>query len=249
MDPIGGYDRYDGETSLDLDTMMIVRMVDLEGLKEDPSGERSTPEAPLCRGQARLFCDDLRRLLAYEKYVPRSVMIGYLRTAIGFHLGLYLLRLFQEMSGWVRDKSANPVCLICPVRPKENHYFSECPYAFQNESAYKPEVATELIVDMGEEHTSQMASISMANCAAVYETMNDYIQAVFTTNQLFQFAGTRSYQSKATGPIPQKVEQVLHLFQTPSQQMDYHFHDRIDRLFPEGMDNEKSRSKSDSGNE
>ena len=119
---------------LDLDTMTIVHMVDNPVLKESPSSVRDLLEPPLCLGQARLMCDDLRRLLVYEKHVPRSVMIGYLRTAIGFHLGLYLLRLFRQLTGWVQDKGAHPDCRNCPVTPSHPQPFACCPYAFQNPS-------------------------------------------------------------------------------------------------------------------
>ena len=36
MDPTGGYDKYDGETPLDLDTLAIVHMVDNPGFRENP---------------------------------------------------------------------------------------------------------------------------------------------------------------------------------------------------------------------
>jgi hypothetical protein len=186
MDPTGGYDKYDGETHLDLDTLMIVHMVDNPVFRENPSSVHDNLESPLCLGQARLLCDDLRRLLVYEKYVPRSVMIGYLRTAIGFHLGLYLLRLFHQLNGWVQDKNAHPDCLNCPVIPSQPKPFLACPYAFQNPDAGDRSSVPEIIVDMGDDHTSHMAQIAMDNCATAYDSMNDYIHSVFLVNQLLQ---------------------------------------------------------------
>ncbi|MBE2240121.1 MAG: hypothetical protein IAE81_20195, partial [Caldilineaceae bacterium] len=91
MDP-HNEDAYDGETELDLDTLLIVHMVGDPRLKERPAGEAGRLAAPLCEGQARLLCNDLRRLLVYEDRVPRPVLIEYLRMTLGLHLGLYLLR-------------------------------------------------------------------------------------------------------------------------------------------------------------
>lgn len=84
---VDSQDTYDGATPLDLDTLMVVRMVDDPRLQEKRSSEGNLPEAPLCYGQARLLCSDVRRLLAYEYVVPRPVLIDYLRTAFGLHLG------------------------------------------------------------------------------------------------------------------------------------------------------------------
>ena len=186
-------DKYDGETQLDLDTLTIVHMVDNPALKESQSSATEMLEAPLCVGQARLLCDDLRRLLVYENYVPRSVMIGYLRTAIGLHMGLYLLRLFRQMTGWANDKSAHPDCRNCPVTPSQPRPFANCPYAFQNLSAEKFTSVPEIIVDMGDDYKSHMAQIAMANCATIYDSMNDFIPAVFFRNNSLQYEQFRLY--------------------------------------------------------
>ena len=117
---------------------MVVRMVDNPNLDEKPSGEGG-PRNDLLRDGQRLSCNDLRRLLAYEKLIPRPVLIEYLRSALGLHLGLYLLRLFNQLSGWVADRAAHPICLNCPVKPEESDDpFRLCPYAFQNPESTGP---------------------------------------------------------------------------------------------------------------
>ena len=240
MDPGGGYDKYDGETRLDLDTLAIVRMVDNPVLKEEPGGTRDFLEPPLCIGQARLLCEDLRRLLVYENYVPRSVLIGYLRTAIGLHLGLYLLRLFRQLTGWVRDREVHPSCRACPVQPSQQQPFAGCPYAFQNASAEANASLPEIIVDMGESHTTRMAQIAMDNTAAIYETMNDFIHAVFTVNQLFQFTRSAAYSRHISQPQPQSVEEVLKLLKSPPEAMRGYFEQRLDAILPDGKEGERA---------
>ena len=244
MDPTGGYDKYDGETRLDLDTLTIVHMVDNPAFKESPSGSHDMLEAPLCLGQARLLCDDLRRLLVYENHVPRSVMIGYLRTAIGFHLGLYLLRLFRQLTGWVQDQGAHPACLNCPVTANRPHPFGACPYAFQNPQAAGHLHQQEILLDMGEDHTSHMAQLSMDNCAAVYDTMNQYVPAVFLVNQLFQYARSNAYQKRFPAAQPQTVMEVLRLLENPPQGMSEYFSQRIDSILPNGQGEERPEVRS-----
>ena len=244
MDPTGGYDKFDGETRLDLDTLTIVHMVDNPVLKESPSGDRVMLEAPLCLGQARLMCDDLRRLLVYEKYIPRSVMIGYLHTAIGLHLGLYLLRLFRQLRGWVRDKSAQPDCRNCPVIPNHPQPFADCPYAFQNTSAERQMSVSEIIVDMGEKHTSHMAQIAMENCESHYDSMNDYIRAVFMVNQLFQYVDKNITYTRKHSSTPTKVYEILGLLQNPDGDMESYFAQRIKTILPDPMETERAEVRS-----
>ncbi len=245
MDPTGGYDKYDGETQLDLDTLTIVHMVDNPLFKESPSSTYEPLEPPLCLGQARLLCDDLQRLLVYEKHVPRSVMIGYLRTAIGFHLGLYLLRLFRQLTGWIQDRSAHPDCRNCPVSPNDPEPLKCCPYAFQNPLSDQQRSSLEIIVDMGEEHATHMGQISMDNCATAYDSMNDYIHAVFLVNQLFQYSKGSSYQKHFPASQPQTVAEVLKLLENPPEGMtDYFSNSRIDSILPDGVQDERLEVRS-----
>lgn len=239
MDYAAGYEKYDELTPLDLDTLMIVRMVANPQLQERPSGEGSYLEPPLCLGQARLFCNDLRRLIAYEHWVPRAVMIGYLRTAIGLHLAQYMLRHFRQLAGWVRDGAAHPACLNCPVDPESPRPFTGCPYAFQNPQADSAQALPALLVDLGDDHTSHMANLAMENCAEIYAVMNNYIQSVFTVNQLFRYAETQAYRRRHPNP-PNKVADVLPLLAEPSLEMDAHFDNLILSLIAsEGQEEER----------
>jgi hypothetical protein len=233
MDP-ASRDSYDGQTPLDLNTLVVVRMVDNPHLQEKPSGEGGRPELPLCLGQARLLCGDLRRLLAYQDLVPRPVLIDYLRTAFGLHLGLYLLRLFNQLTGWVADRGPHPACLNCPVEPERmENPFADCPFAFQNPEAGGAYRQSELLVDMGEDYTSHMAVLSRDNCARHYGRINDYIQAVFTVNQLFQFAESYAGQ-RHLSRRPESVADVLHILAQPSPGLDNYFSGRIDNILPAG---------------
>lgn len=57
---------------------------------------------PLCRGSANLLAEDVKRLLFYQRFIPRSVMVDYLKILFAFHLGLYHLRLFKLLPELVR---------------------------------------------------------------------------------------------------------------------------------------------------
>lgn len=231
MDASASYDTYDRRTPLDLDTLMIVRMVDAPDLKEIASRDQSYLEPPLCMGQARLLAADVRALLAYERIIPRRVLIGYLRAAFGLHLGLYLLRLFRQVAGWARDAEAHPACLNCPVDANAREPFAQCPYAFQNPAAEIP--LPELLVDMDDDYTSHLAGLARENCDRVYAQMNDYIQAVFTLNQVKRFA-TSDRGKKHLPQPPKSVGDLAALLKAPSKVMLDYFSDRLDDLIPSG---------------
>lgn len=234
MDP-GSQDTYDGQTPLDLDTLMIVRMVDNPLLQERPSGDATRPEPPLCLGQARLLASDLRRLMAYDKLIPRPVLIDYLRSAFGLHLGLYSLRLFSQLAGWVGDREAHPACLNCPVQPDHSREpFAACPFAFQNREAPASYRQSELLVDMGENYASAMARLSRGSCSHHYSRISEYIQAVFTVNQLFQYASSQSGKRQLGGRQPETVADALRILAQPPGGMDLYFDQRIDAILPAG---------------
>lgn len=225
-------DTYDEVTPLDLQTLMIVRMVASPVLKENPS----TPvpiDPPLCHGQSRLFADDLRRLLAYEGRIPRSVLISYIRTACGFHLGLYLLRLFHQLTGWVRDQQAHPICLTCPVDPKRDpHAFRACPYAFQRAPQAVVDHLPPLIIDMGDDHTSHMARLSRENCTRHFAAIGDYIQAVFTVNQVKRFAESDRGR-RLLGSPPDAISDLVALLRDQRESLDNYFSERLDDILPD----------------
>lgn len=168
--------RYDGKTELDLETLTVLKLVE-EVDEMRSSGERVTPHPPTCIGQARVLCDDVQRLLAYRAEVPRPVMIDYLKTVFGLHLGLYTLRLGRQLSGWIADKQAHPTCRQCPVYGNTASPFADCPYKVS------------LTVDMGDDYRSRMAQVAQQSAASEYERLLDLVRSIFSMNQLLRYAG------------------------------------------------------------
>lgn len=167
--------RYDGSTKLDLETLTVLKLV--EGVDDTLRGkDLIAPYPPTCRGQSRLLCDDVQRLLAYQDVVPRPVMIEYLKTVLGLHLGLYVLRLCRQLSGWIQDKQANPTCKDCPVHGSQPDPFAKCPYPIR------------LTVDMGGDFRSRMAQLAQDSLTDEHARLLDLVRAVFAMNQLLRYA-------------------------------------------------------------
>jgi hypothetical protein len=159
---------------LDLETLTVLKLV--EGVNDAyPSGEKITQYPPVCKGQSRVLCDDIERILSH-KDVPRPVMIDYLRTILGLHLGIYTLRLGRQLSGWIRDCGSHPKCRSCPVYGNTEDPFAECPY---------PVTFT---TDMGGDYRSRMAQLAQIDAASEYARLGDFVKAVFAMNQLLRYA-------------------------------------------------------------
>jgi hypothetical protein len=174
-----GYDattqKYDGKTSLDLETLAVLKLVeDLPDMRPGP--EKVAPHPPTCRGQGRVLCNDVDRLLAYKDVVPRPVMIDYLKTVLGLHLGLYTLRVGRQLSGWIRDRAAHPACRACPVYGTSDEPFAECPYKMS------------FTVDMGSDFRAPMAQIAQEDAKREYGRLVDLVKAIFAMNQLLRYA-------------------------------------------------------------
>jgi hypothetical protein len=171
-----GTKKYDGTTSLDLETLAVLRLVeDIPQLF--PSETKAAPYAPICIGQARMLCDDVLRLLAYQDCVPRSVMIEYLRAVVGVHTGLYMLRIARQLEGWIADKAAHPSCRNCPVQASNPKPFEGCPYN-----------GGKFVVDMGTDFRSRMARMSQESAAEEYGRMAGFTRSAFVMNQLLRYA-------------------------------------------------------------
>ncbi len=195
--------QYDGETRLDLETLTVLKLV--EKITDlHPSGEKLTPDPPVCIGQARVLCDDIQRILAYRDVVPRPTMIDYVKTIFGVHLAVYVMRLSRQLTGWIQDKASHPTCRECPVWGSEPSPFQDCPYQVR------------MITDMGDDFRSRMAQLAKESAAVEYDgRLADLLKAIFAMNQLLRY----SHEEKL-GDDPREVPSLL---ANPPAQMEADF--------------------------
>jgi hypothetical protein len=111
-------DRYDPSASVDVETQAILRL-DHQVTQDMKDSKEPSRFQPLCIGQADIMADDILRLLAYEPYIPRSVLVDYLKTLMAFHLALYHLKLLQMLPKLVKQRAGNDLCTMteCPINP------------------------------------------------------------------------------------------------------------------------------------
>lgn len=93
-----------GSNQLDVDTAGILHLMKLVNIDVDAKGAKNVVSGePLLIEQSNLFCEDVKRLLAYQEIIPRSVFIEYLNIIIGFHLSLYFLKLVYLLPRMVEN--------------------------------------------------------------------------------------------------------------------------------------------------
>jgi hypothetical protein len=224
------------DTTPDLYTLAILRMIESGGLEERPTSKSEEVYPPLCVGQARLMCDDVRRLLAYAHSLPRAVFIEHLKMLFGLHLGLYGLRIANQLPGWVSEKRANHTCKACPVHPNSPDPFAPCPFACQSRTAASF-VMPAILVDMGDDFKSHMARLAIASYNAHFARLTDYVRAVLTVNQALRAGKVSKIQRRLNYEVI-GIDEALRLMAAPPESFDDFFDDQIDSIFPEGLDDE-----------
>ena len=107
---------------------------------------------PLLEGQAKLFCDDVRRILVYKNNIPRSVIIEYLKTITSFHLSIYVQKLVYALPKMVEAGTTD-------VKGDWN-----------------------IVVDLSDDLDSKISGIATEDALSVINNISDYIKATFQIN-------------------------------------------------------------------
>ena len=206
-----GHDKVTGKMDvnavLDVETQALLRLLDqVEDAPDTKSGRESFP--PLCVGAADLLAEDIQRLLFYQRFIPRSVMVEYLKVLIGFHLGLHHLRLLKLLPALVRRKGADPTCAAgaCPMNPKsEATPFGDCPYRIG------------MVVDVAAQPGTPMAVLAERSADTHYRRIPLFVRAYFATRKLDEFATDLVRRGKLSKPQSGDftVGDVLQLLDAP----------------------------------
>jgi len=225
-----GHDKVTGKAdagvALDVETQALLRLLDQVEDAPDTKSGRDT-FAPLCVGAADLLAEDIQRLLFYQRFIPRSVMVEYLKVLIAFHLGLYHLRLLKLLPALVRKKGADPTCATgaCPMNPKSpDNPFGDCPYRVG------------LLVDVAGQPGTPMASLAERSADTHYRRIPPFLRAYFATKKLDEFATDLVRRGKLPKPPSGEfsVGEVLQLLDAPLKaEREKFFGQRVSSLVEE----------------
>ncbi|HLV97071.1 MAG TPA: hypothetical protein VKT82_00210 [Ktedonobacterales bacterium] len=173
-------DKIQASAKIDIETQAILHFESAVEVKRDTPDTTKDPERypPLCIAHADLLADDVLRLMAYQDYMPRSVLVDYLKTLLSFHLALYHLRLLKLLPELVRRKRGDPPCALstCPIASNPIFPYVDCPYQLR------------LVVDMGDTSNVHMAELARRSADTYYRRIPGYIQAQFIIKKLDEMA-------------------------------------------------------------
>jgi len=142
------------------------------------------------------MADDILRLLAYEPYIPRSVLVDYLKNLMAVHLALYHVTLLPMLPKLVKQRAGNDLCSTneCPINPGFDNALEGCPYRVA------------LVVDMGDVNNPHMAELARKSTDRLYRQIPSFIQANFVVKKLDEMA---EYLSKKTGKLAMPAKGVF----------------------------------------
>ena len=187
-----GHDKITGraadDATLDVETQALLRLLDqVDDAADTRKGRQS--HQPLCIGAADLLAEDTMRLLFYQPFIPRSVMVDYLKVLLAFHLALYHLRLFKLLPALVKRRGPDPTCAQCPMQPKSlEDPHGDCPHRVG------------ILLDVAGKPGSPMAALAERSAAAHYRRIPTFVKAYFSTKKLDEFAADLVKRGKATRP-------------------------------------------------
>lgn len=153
------------------------------------SGDRF---APVCIGSADLMAEDIQRLLFYKPFMPRSVMVEYLKVLLSFHLALYHLRLLKLLPAWQKLEGANSLCAesACPMKPREQREpQGDCPYKLG------------LFVDLSGSAESSTAALAERSADGYYRRIPSFVRAYFVAKKLDEFSEHLVRRGKLIRPL------------------------------------------------
>lgn len=148
--------------------------------------------APICIGSADLMAEDIQRLLFYKPFMPRSVMVEYLKILLSFHLALYHLRLLKLLPAWQKLGGANSLCVrsACPMNPREQREpQGDCPYKLG------------LFVDLSGSSESSTAALAERSADGYYRRIPSFVRAYFVAKKLDEFSEHLVRRGKLIRPL------------------------------------------------
>ena len=130
----------------------------------------------MCLGSADILSDDIIRLLVYKDWMPRSVMVEYLKILLAFHLCLYHLRLLKLVPEIITSPE---ICKTCTSQ--------SCPAHASNEiqSLINCPCKIGILIDIT--RSEQMKELAEKSAAYYSQKLPGFIEANFKLRKLMEF--------------------------------------------------------------
>ncbi|MCM1177658.1 MAG: hypothetical protein NC335_07940 [Bacteroides sp.] len=145
------------DSQVDVDTAGVLQLMSLVEIDPKVTTASLNYVKPILEKQADLFCEDVKRLLYYQKSIPRSVFIEYLRVLTGFHLSLYFQKLIKALPQMIFDGEV------------------------------KSDYDWNIVVDMTDSLEGNVANIACADMESELNGLMDYITSTMKINAVGKY--------------------------------------------------------------
>jgi hypothetical protein len=176
--------------TIDIETQAIFHLDNQIKIIDQADSHPPESYPPLCQERADIFAEDILRLLSYEDYIPRSVLVDYLKTLFAFHLALYHLHIIKLLPELVKRPARALPCQVksCSLAPGKAGLQASCPYH------------TGLLVEMGDAGNTHMLELARRSTDTHYRRIPAYIQAQLIIKNLHDMAVFLKKTGKAVFP-------------------------------------------------
>ena len=180
--------QYDSQSTVDVETQALLRLSDQVKSDAPDNSAMTERHKPLIQDAANIFAEDIIRLLTYKQYIPRTVMVDYLKVLMAFHLGLYQLRLLKLLPALLKSKGG------------------------QADDKDKSRIG--VYVDVTGGRNDDSVALAEASAALQYKRIPGFIKAYFSVKKLDEFAEYLSKKGKISGSKSVAKMPVEELLQT-----------------------------------
>lgn len=178
--------QYDCQSQVDVETQALLRLSDQVKSDAPDHSDLQDRFAPLNQQAADTLAEDIIKLMTYRQYIPRSVMVEYIKNLLAFHLALYQLKLFKLLPSLAKSKGRN-----------------------LDESDKQQ---TAIYVDMTNGANSLSHQMAEQSATLHYKRIPAFIKAYFGVKKLDEFAEYLSKKGKLSGSKSIKQMPVTELF-------------------------------------
>lgn len=188
---------------IDVETQALLHLSRVVRTVEDraDSSKPRKPHPPLCLAAADLFVDDVLRLLFHQRFIPRSVLVEYLKTLFAFHLALYHLRLFKLLPNLVWRNQSGIRCMTGNCGSDPTQAAQGCGYPMG------------LFLDVAGIPGTRQAELAQRSAAVWFGRIPEFVRSAYAVKKLDEFAENQAKLGKLRRPASGvfKVSDILEL--------------------------------------
>ncbi|MCC2523578.1 methylation-associated defense system protein MAD7 [Vibrio coralliilyticus] len=191
---------YDSQTQVDVETQALLRLSDQVKSDAPDHSDLQDRFKPLNQKAADTLAEDVIRLMTYKQYIPRSVMVEYIKNLLAFHLALYQLKLIKLLPALAKSKGG------------------------QLDENGKQQVG--IFVDLTSGSNITCGEMAEQSASLHFKRIPAFIKAYFSVKKLDEFADYLSRKgtlpgSKSTKQMP--ATELFKLLESPLEQARDHF--------------------------